>query len=299
MQEAGVRAFVGKLSMDLSSRPSYVESSAESSVISAASFAEKCSSLVSHLPLERRLVEPVITPRFVPTCSNDLLSGLGRLSEEKGLRIQSHMAEAHDQVQWVEHERGMNDIDVFDRVSSKPVLQMVGFLNSLQNGLLTPRTIQAHCTFLNVSSLSRVFHRGTAIAHCPLSNAYFSAEPFRLREALHLGVKVGLGTDIAGGYSLDIMNAMRQAVVVSRMREGSRVLSGNPDAVGVNNPGSESNSEWIEGQSLAVDWKEVLYLATKCGMQALGLPVSWGTFAPGAPFDAQCSEQTALIHRFI
>ena len=63
---------------------------------------------------------------------------------------------------------------------------------------------------------------GTAIPHCPLSNAYFSAEPFHLREALQQGIKVGLGTDVAGGYSLDIMNAMRHSVAVSRMREGSR-----------------------------------------------------------------------------
>ena len=58
------------------------------------------------------------------------------------------------------------------------------------------------------------------MAHCPLSNAYFSAKPFPLREALQRSVKVGLGTDVAGGYSLDIMDAMRQAVAVSRMREG-------------------------------------------------------------------------------
>jgi guanine deaminase len=120
MQAAGIRAFVGKLSMDISSRPSYVEPSAEESIKAAASFAEKCSSLVSHLPPHKRLVEPVITPRFVPTCSNDLLAKLGRLSEERNLRIQSHMAEAHDQMQWVERERGMSDIDAFDNVGRIP-----------------------------------------------------------------------------------------------------------------------------------------------------------------------------------
>jgi len=83
-------------------------------------------------------------------------------------------------------------------------------------------------------------------------------------------VKVGLGTDVAGGYSLDMMNAMRQAVVVSRMREGSRVM------------------EMAEGTTidskLSVDWKEALFLATRGGAIALGLQ---GIFRVGLPFDAQ------------
>jgi len=118
MQMAGIKAFVGKLSMDISSRPSYVEASAQDALSSMESFVEKCRALVSHLPEHRRLVEPVITPRFVPTCSDDLLTGLGEMSEAKSLRIQSHLAEAHDQVEWVKRERGVPDIEVFDRVSS-------------------------------------------------------------------------------------------------------------------------------------------------------------------------------------
>ncbi|KAJ7288161.1 hypothetical protein C8J57DRAFT_1165739 [Mycena rebaudengoi] len=252
MQAAGMRAFVGKLSMDISSRPSYVEASAPAALAAAQSFVEKCRSIVSHLPPHRRLVEPVLTPRFVPTCSDDLLVGLGQLSTTEALKIQSHLAEAHDQVEWVRSERGAEDMEVFDR-----------------SGLLTPRTIQAHCTFLSVPSLEHVHSCGTAIAHCPLSNSYFSAEPFKLREALDQGVKVGLGTDVAGGYSLDLMNSMRHAVSVSRMRQGSKIMAA-----------AEGSS-----RSLAIDWKESLYIATKGGAAALGLPT--GAFAVGAPFDAQ------------
>ncbi|KAJ7784385.1 hypothetical protein B0H16DRAFT_296300 [Mycena metata] len=250
MQAAGLRAFVGKLSMDISSRPSYKESSTETSLKAAHSFVEKCRHLTSNLPIHERLVEPVLTPRFVPTCSDELLVGLGQLSAVEQLKIQSHLAEALDQVEWVRKERGVEDIEVFDR-----------------SGLLTPRTIQAHCTFLEVPALQHVNSRGTAIAHCPLSNSYFSAEPFHLREALDEGVKVGLGTDIAGGYSLDLMTSMRQAVSVSRMRQGSNQIAGK------------------EGKSLAIDWKESLYLATRGGATALGLTT--GVFDLRVPFDAR------------
>lgn len=150
-----------------------------------------------------------------------------------------------------------------------------------KHGLLTSRTIQAHCTFLSPSDLSRIHEHGTAIAHCPLSNAYFSAEIFRLREALDEGVKVGLGTDIAGGYSADIMNTMRQAVVVSRVRQGRETI--------IQDQSLKTEEQGLE-RNLAIDWKEALYLATKGGATALGL--NSGLFEAGAPFDAQMSESS-------
>jgi guanine deaminase len=151
-----------------------------------------------------------------------------------------------------------------------------------QNGLLTPHTIQAHCTFLSPSSLTDLSHTQTSIAHCPLSNSYFSAKRFRLREAIDRGVKVGLGSDIAGGYDLGIMNAMRLSVVISRLLEGDRII--NTGAEELNAPITDDD------KNLSIDWKESLYLATKGGAVALGLPEGYGTFHIGAPFDAQLSE---------
>ena len=91
-------------------------------------------------------------------------------------------------------------------------------------------------------------------------------------------MKVGLGTDVAGGYSLDMMNAMRQAVVVSRMREGSKVMD----------PGITIDSK------LSIDWKEALFLATRGGAMALGLQ---GIFGVGLPFDAQKSKLKQFLNR--
>ena len=124
--------------------------------------------------------------------------------------------------------------------------------------------------------------KGTSVAHCPLSNSYFSAVPFPLREALIENVKVGLGTDVAGGYSLDMMNAMRHAVAVSRMREGSRMMM--------------MDMRTTVDSKLSIDWKEALFLATRGGAMALGLQ---GIFGVGLPFDAQESEffkNTKLNH---
>ncbi|KAF5367818.1 hypothetical protein D9757_010350 [Collybiopsis confluens] len=280
MEAAGVRAFVGKVSMDISSRPSYVEASASAAIDAARAFGEQIDGKFSSSRSRPPLVQPVITPRFVPTCSDELLHGLGVLSEQKGWRVQSHMAESSDQVEW--------------------------------HNLLTSRTIQAHCTFLSAhaapsntnhsnslvqppesNQFSHLHTLGTSIAHCPLSNIYFSpTHAFSLREALEAKVKVGLGTDIAGGYNLDIMNAMRNAVAVSRVREGQREKE---RILWKAEPGSELRSEPSgaeahfesppPGKSLAIDWKESLFLATVGGAQALG--IESGMFRVGALFDAQ------------
>ena len=124
---------------------------------------------------------------------------------------------------------------------------------------------------------------GTAIAHCPLSNAYFSStEIFRLREALDRGVRVGLGSDIAGGYELGIQGAMRMSVAVSRLREGLlKRESRAPGESTITNP--------------RIDWKESLYLGTKGGAEAMGL--SHGSFDVGAPFDAQQSTSILIAVR--
>ncbi|KZV70192.1 Metallo-dependent hydrolase [Peniophora sp. CONT] len=255
MERAGLRALVGKLSMDRSSLPDYTEHDCASSLAAAEDFVDQMNERNRAKEEHLRLVEPVLTPRFVPTCSNELLHGLGDIAQRTGARVQSHLAEAHDQVAWVRGERGMEDCDVFE-----------------QANLHTSKTVQAHCTYLTPSELNRLAAAGTSIAHCPLSNAYFSARPFPLREALTAGVRVGLGTDIAGGYSADIMSAMRWSVGVARMRDGARVEM-------------MSGTDMQLDDSKRIDWKESLYLATKGGAEALGL--KGGAFEVGAPFDAQ------------
>ena len=72
MLSSGIRAFVGKLSMDQSSRETYREHSKDLSVEAAAAFIERWIDLSSDLEPHKQLVHPVITPRFIPTCSNEL-----------------------------------------------------------------------------------------------------------------------------------------------------------------------------------------------------------------------------------
>jgi guanine deaminase len=114
-----------------------------------------------------------------------------------------------------------------------------------------------------------IAERGAVVAHCPLSNVYFSDAVFPLRRALAQGVHVGLGTDIAGGASPSILENARQAVIASR------TLESGVDA-------QQRRAERRRPHS-RVDVPTAFWLATAGGGLALNLPV--GVFREGFEFD--------------
>ncbi|WWC71075.1 uncharacterized protein I206_105028 [Kwoniella pini CBS 10737] len=263
MQEIGLRGFIGKLSMDQSPRPTYGESSVNDSISSLIEFLDKLEDYLSKFQSHERLVQPIITPRYVPVCSDELLLKLKKLGDERGIRVQSHMCEGRDQMDLVYKQRGKKDQDIWNDL-----------------GFLGPNTLQAHVTYLDEEMIPLLKDRQITIAHCPLSNAYLSEKQFPLREALDHSLNVGLGTDIAGGYTLSIQNQMRQAVVISRLREGARCEKLNCSFAESTNKGEKN---------LSIDWVESIYLATRGGKKGMGLG---GCLEVGMEFDVQLIELT-------
>ena len=137
-------------------------------------------------------------------------------------------------------------------------------------GLLIRRTVRAHGGHLNDEVMDLIRARGSGVAHCPLSNVYFANAVFPLRAALEKSVRVGLGTDISGGYSAFLLDNARAAVTHSRMLE---------DGVDPGLPGASRGA----GPS-RVTYRDAFYLATKGGAEVLDLPV--GAFEVGRQFDA-------------
>lgn len=273
-------------------RPSYGEASPSASLTSLNSFLDSMESYLSQFPPHRRLVQPIITPRFVPVCSDELLQGLAKVAQDRNVRLQSHMCEGRDQIDMSLKTKGLDDEKVFDKVrlspthlAQQPVQQKIttsfSFLFFFQFGLLGPQTLQAHVTYLDDKLIPLIKDRGVTIAHCPLSNQYLSERQFPLREALDASLSLGLGTDIAGGYSPSIHTAMRQAVIISRMREGDRC-----ESLGCSF-GTVKKEEEGGGRSLRVDWKEAVWAATRGGKAGMGLG---GALEVGMEFDVQLSE---------
>lgn len=114
--EAGIRGHIGKVNMDLNGIATYIESTSES-LSRTRDFVSSLSALVDPLPPHRRLVQPVITPRFIPTCSGKLMKGLVEIADEGGLRVQSHMCESEGEVEWSKDMwDGKTDVQVLHEV---------------------------------------------------------------------------------------------------------------------------------------------------------------------------------------
>ena len=250
--EHGQRSLVGKVAMDNPEQcPDYYrDASAGQGLEDTGSFMEQVLGMPGNAG---RLVLPVITPRFIPACTDELLRGLGDLAQRSGCHVQTHCSEGD----W-EHAY------VLERYGKTDTLSLDGF------GLLTPQTILAHCDFIDDADMGVIRVAESGIAHCPLSNLYFANAIFPARKALDRGLQVGLGTDIAAGANPGILHNCQMAVTASRALEDGV----NPDL-----PAEERGTAGTR-----IDFREAFWMATAGGGEALGLKV--GKFVEDYAFDA-------------
>lgn len=247
----GQRAFVGKVVMDKKDQcPDYYrDKDTETALTETAEFIEYVKTQHS----DDDLVKPIITPRFIPSCTDEALRGLGDLVEKTGCHVQTHCSESDWQHGYVIERTGKTDT------------------NALRDfGLMTRHTVLAHSNFLSDDDMEVVKDTGAGVAHCPLSNYFFSNAVFPLRRALEKGVRVGLGTDISGGPSASMLENCRHTVMASRnLEEGVRADLDRSDR---------------RTEQSRVDFRQALYIATAGGADVLDLNV--GKFEAGYRFDA-------------
>ncbi len=243
----GQRAIIGKVAMDNSAEcPDYYrDSDAGTAVGGSRAVIERIRALT---PGRAPLVLPAITPRFLPSCSTELLTELGDLAAATGAHVQTHCSESLWEVEHGHSRFGRSDAEMLDHF-----------------GLLRSHTVLAHGNYTIADDRVLIRERGAAFTHCPLSNIYFAGAILPAREILDEGLRIGLGTDIAGGYSPSVLDNARSAIDVARMRD---------------KPGA------------AIDVAEAFWMATAGGGEALGLKV--GAFRPGFQFDALAVRTNAL-----
>lgn len=246
--EAGQRAFVGKVCMDSCSPDYYVESTQES--------LQSSEDVVTFLQEELAdpKVLPILTPRFAPSCSRELMRGLASQARSWGqLHIQTHLSENQSEIEWVK--------SLFPECES-----YTSVYDSC--GLLTKRTVLAHCVHLTPEEAQLIKRKGAGVSHCPISNSSITSGECRVRWLLDQGIDVGLGSDVSGGHACSILAAARQALMVSRHLAMK-----------------EQDTQRKEHVKLSVE--ESLYLATMGGAHALDMGSSLGSFEVGKQFDTQ------------
>ncbi|XP_031160971.1 guanine deaminase [Sander lucioperca] len=237
----GQRALVGKVCMDRNnSVKHYKETNQESQE-------ETCRFIAELLNKKYPLVRPVVTPRFAPSCTGALLGQLGAIAKNNNLHIQSHISENVEEVKLVKElfPESESYTDVYHKYN-----------------LLTDKTVMAHGCYLTDAELALFRETGASLSHCPNSNISLCSGMLDVRNVLKHKVKLGLGTDVAGGYSASMLDAVRRAL------DTSKVLT-------IQDPEYET-----------LTFEEVFRLATLGGSHALSLDDQTGNFEVGKDFDA-------------
>jgi guanine deaminase len=193
-EESGMVAYVGKVNMDRNCPDSLREESAKASLEATRRVIEGASGYSR--------VTPMLTPRFVPTCSDELLRGLGKMSEN-GLCLQSHLSENKSEIEWVRSLCPWSE-------SYADAYWKLGCLNS--------RTVMAHCVWCDEGETELLRKSGAFVAHCPQSNANLSSGVAPITKFMEEGLNVGLGSDVAGGCHTSMLRAMTDAVQASKLR---------------------------------------------------------------------------------
>lgn len=195
-QEAGMGAFVGKVAMNR-----HCPENLSEDVDAAIAGNEQ---LIAEFNQPNALVRPIITPRFVPSCTPELLKACGKLAAQYQLPVQSHLSENTSEIAWVAElePESQNYGDAYNRY---------GLFGQ------TP-TIMAHCVWTHGSELELMKRNGVMVAHCPTSNFNIASGMAPIRMFLEEGLRVGLGSDISGGHDLNMFRMLVYAIQVSKMQ---------------------------------------------------------------------------------
>ena len=194
-REAGMGAFVGKVNMNRNCPEALCET------LGAAE--QACETLVREFGNPDSLVRPIITPRFIPSCTPEMLQLCGKLAQQYQLPVQSHLSENTSEIELVRtlEPESSSYGDAYNRY---------GLFGQ------TP-TIMAHCVWTEGEELELIRKNDVMVAHCPTSNFNIASGMAPIRTFLDAGIRVGLGSDISGGHDLSIFRMMVYAIQVSKM----------------------------------------------------------------------------------
>lgn len=191
LHESGLRAAIGQVLMDRNA-PADLTRPADQLIREAS----------THQPLGR--VEPAITPRFAVSCTSELLAAAGKLAASNNQLIQTHLAEMPAECELVsELFDGRKYVDVY-----------------ADTGLLTPKTILAHAVHLDNADRAKLAQAGSKVAHCPTANTFLQSGDMDLGSTLTAGIKLALGSDIAGGPDRSMPRVARAMIEAAKRHDG-------------------------------------------------------------------------------
>ena len=192
-KDKGLRSYVGLVSMERNA-PDYIVTSYEKMIDDNIEFIEKFKN--------EDMVRPIITPRFAPTSTERGMEALGNMAKKYNLPVQSHINENKDEIEWVRK--------LFDNKSYSDVYDKWGLYGD------TP-TLMAHGIYMTDDELKLTKKKDVILVHCPDSNLNVRSGIMPVRKYLNMGIKVGLGSDIAGGHKISMTESIVRAIQLSKL----------------------------------------------------------------------------------
>lgn len=197
--DGGIRAIVGKALMDR-------DAGQPTSLLedTTAALQEADSLYDTYNDVANGRVKVCYAPRFVPTSSEKLLTGISARAKERNAIIHTHCSENRSEIALVKQLTGKDNLHYLDSI-----------------GLLSPRTCLAHCIHLGDNDITRLRDNGVHVLHCPSSNLKLGSGIAPIAELLLAGVSVALGADGAPcNNNLDGLHEARLMPMLQSIRVG-------------------------------------------------------------------------------
>ena len=245
LHEAGMGGMVGLVGMDRNS-PENLCNTAQEAVDGTMKVVEHTASMP--------LVSAIVTPRFVPSCTPEMLTALGKLANGYRLPVQSHLSENQSEIEWVKELEPQSTCygDAYRRY---------GLFGQ------TP-TLMAHCCYTADEEFELMRQNRVFAVHCPTSNCNLGSGIAPIRRFLNAGIPVALGSDVSAGSGFSIFRVIHYTLQMSKMK-------------------------WVHGghKEAFLSLSEAFWLATKSGGSFFG---KVGSFEPGYAFDALVVDDSDL-----
>ncbi|MBR0434768.1 MAG: amidohydrolase family protein [Lachnospiraceae bacterium] len=250
LENTGVVTYVGRVNMDRNGGVNLEEKSAEDSIKATVEWLDAIEGKYEN-------TYPILTPRFIPSCSDELMAAIGKLAKERSLRIQSHLSENKSEIAWVK--------ELVPKATS--YANAYELFNNM--GTADRPTIMAHCVYSEEEEINILKKHGAFIAHCADSNMNLTSGIAPVRKFLDAGLNVGLATDVAAGSSMNMLKTMLITLQASKMYY-----------------------RLVDTDVKQLTFEEVFFLATLGGGRYFG---NVGTFKEGYEFDAVIIDDSKMF----
>ncbi len=191
---AGIRAYLGLTLMDRN---------VPEALLTTVANAERAMQTLIETWHKRGLTEFVVTPRFAISCSADLLKLCGQTSTAHDTFLQTHISENRDEISETAKlfPEAKSYADVYDR-----------------HGCLHNKTLLGHGIHLSADERQLIKARQSVIVHCPVSNNFLGSGILPFENFRSEKLRLGLGTDVAAGYSLSMLHEAKAMAEMAKLR---------------------------------------------------------------------------------